>query len=74
MRWGGGRWRQSLAAAPHDGEWHLLATYGRTSGYQIARALGIARQICSLPWEFGARTLATSSELYARWRPQDGAA
>ena len=69
MRWGG-RWSTALSSVPQDGEWHLLATYSRTSGYQIARALQIGRTICDLPWEFGSRTGPDSSEVLVRYRPK----
>ncbi len=69
MRWGG-RWADTLNNIPKDGDWHFVARYGRTSGYQIARSLNIARHICSLEWEFGARQLDTASELHVRWAPR----
>jgi hypothetical protein len=69
MRWGG-RWHADLDSIPQDGQWHFLARYSRTSGYQIARSLQTGRKICSLPWEFGAKTLDTHSEVWVRWHPQ----
>lgn len=69
MRWGG-RWKPDLSSLPRDGEWHFLAKYSRTSGYQIARTLQIGRVICALPWEFGAKTFDSYSEVWVRWNPQ----
>lgn len=49
-RWGG-RWRRELdllGEVPDDGEWHELAEYGKTTGYQVARELNLA---ASLPLE-----------------------
>jgi len=72
VRWGG-RWLHELARIPKDGEWHYLATYGRTVAYQNARSLNLARYLYpeAAGWEFGEErkaTAPTESSIWVRWR------
>lgn len=66
-RWGG-RWLRALTdleKVPDDGKWHSLTEYGKTTGYQVARELNLAR---SLPgdFEFGVIQGENESVLVAR--------
>ena len=57
--------------AETDGQWYKIGTYARTTGYQRALALNLARYIGSSPWEFGSRVSAMGgSELWVRFKPR----
>ena len=72
LRWGG-RWRQgllALSARDGDGSWQVIGEYGRTAGYQVARALNLGATLPpagdGLRWEFGTVEDNDGSRVVAR--------
>lgn len=69
MRWGG-RWKVGLDAKVVEEDWVEVAEYGRTAGYQVARALnmgaGLPEAGAGKRWEFGVEERDGKSVVWAR--------
>lgn len=62
-------WKSALASVPHDGTWHQIGTYGKSTAYQLALRLSTARHLGGTSWRFASIESADESFLYASWAP-----